>query len=317
MYVEHELESLRENFPFLTEPVEVFKDEFQALGVQAYLLGLSANQKGLSVFSSAADFHSFPTTRAYFELIERYAVLSSLTNSEDGSSGSWVFSKSSGVAAHTQRSLAEKSALFELMERDRVLRYWFLQIQPTLVHATRGDVPASFLKEYDFFSFSFPCLEKESGVEVVGSFAFPFEPKNPFFYGFGAADSLEQALQKSKREAFQRFGFLYGEEIPEQLPELSLSPHYQQEYYLTRQGQNAISRWIFGESEFLGHGFIEKAALSEKNIQFEDLTPLSLQQKVFVVRAHSSDALRLTFGQGHPDVRFLNGPSQLWIHPIA
>jgi hypothetical protein len=320
MHFNGELEQLKQGYPFLSAEIEVFSTRFDALGVQSYLMGLSAEQDGLAVFSSAMSFESYPLRNAYFELLERYVALANVNANKDISlplQQDWVYSKTSGVAAHTDLFAAQQSAFLELGERDRILRYWFLQRQPKLLFKNPDWLPTDFLSQYEFSIYSFPASHGGNDVEVIGVFAFPLKQSLPFFFGFGAGRFRKQALEKAKREAFQRFGFLYGESIPVTLPEFATNAQFHQEYYLTGKGQTLVWQWLTGQSLLKNHCRIDVPEFSEADVNYLSLTPLSVEGKAHVVKATAENALSLTFGKGHPLITVLDGASQVLVHPIA
>ena len=119
------------------------------------LVGLSStDREGVEALGSAADPDGPPEQRAYFELLERIAVLDAARRREavwtrldvDGKPlgvqptgtlfpnsplpNRWRYARSNGVAAHHSWHAACSAAARELAERDRVLRAWLGDVAP-------------------------------------------------------------------------------------------------------------------------------------------------------------------------------------------
>src|SRR5699024_10783813 len=106
---------------------------------------------------------------------------------------------------------AQKAAALELIERDRILRSWYGGPSPqatSLPHSIPlGELP----RHYRIETYRFPKADSE--IEVGAVFGFPTHPEAPFFCGFGASHSLEEALRHAFREGLQRMAFLWGEPV--------------------------------------------------------------------------------------------------------
>lgn len=294
---------------------EPFIERLQIAQLTLHLIGLTAEGKKGSVVASAVSTEEFPWGRAYFELLERVAIVeSSLGDAEDPqrTQGFWSFSRSNGVAAHTELELAKASARYELIERNQILRSWFGQITPQLFSSSPAGDLHSLSQYYEFESYDF-------GASVVGIFGFPRTREYPLVQGYGARECLESSVRHATAELLQRLGFLWGESVPDRIPEFSPSADFHLEYFLTQEGENRLRRWLSGEHA----GLFNVYQLNDECEApfFEDLTPQSLKASLYVVRAHSNHLMPLTFGMGNPFLDPIEKiPEELrplLVHPIA
>lgn len=317
---------------------EPFEQVVEVAGVELFLVGLVASREdGGDVVGSAAEPGSFAVARAYFELLERCAVLDALEKNVStyslldaagnrigdaneqrvfpatSESDPWAYSKSNGVAAGPDWQSACRSARAELVERHAVLISWYGLAQPSKLHVVADTTFAALGELYDVETYAFPAADES--LDVFGVFGFPKAPTSPLIIGFGAGLDRAEAALRAQRECLQRLAFLWGEAIPDEEPAFNKSPDYHQEYFLWPAMHERLRNW-------LGGGHLGRATLrpSESGASeahyFVDLTPTHLEHTAFrVAKAMATYELPLVFGRGHPlfDVR----DERLLVHPIA
>ncbi len=308
---------------------------------QIHLAGLSAvDRTGQCVVGSAGQLAGSPLARAYFELIERMAVVEAMNKKNEtfeildvrnevvsnarntevflqsSDEQNWRYARSNGVAVGVGWDDSSSRARLELAERDRVLRSWFGEFTPERVELSLGMVPGSLDQHYEFetYLFTSPNAYREA-VTVVGIFGFPKQQSAPLVFGFGARLALQDALTTAACECLQRLGFLWGEAIPADFPSFAPTPDFHQEYYLHPPNQAQLRAWLRGAHTRFA-GILLDSPPSEGITYFVNLTPESLRSKLVVVKALPAGELPLTFGRGHPRLRRAP-PDPLAIHPIA
>jgi len=308
---------------------------------QIHLAGLSTvDRAGQCVCGSAGQLAGSPLTRAYYELIERTAVIEAmgrahkefeihnaeceivgaLCNQEiflqSSDDKHWRYARSNGVAVGLNWQDATRRAGLELAERDRILRSWYGEFTPQKVELYSGLVPRSLDLHYEFETYLFALANSPCELPTVaGIFGFPRQDTAPLVFGFGARYGLQEALAAAACECLQRLGFLWGEAIPQDLPPFAPTPDFHQEYYLHPPHQIQLRAWLSGEhAKFAG---VLTESSPEKGVPyFVDLTPNALRNELVVVKALPASELQLTFGRGHPRLRRAP-PEPLAIHPIA
>lgn len=319
---------------------DVFEECVKIGGLSLYLFGLVAHGKeNEQVTGSAVDLYHYPKERAFFELVERAATLDAIRSKRRFSSirkglqqsrvadelfpvsddpKKWVYSKSNGIAIHTDFSKACSSAELELIERDRILRSWYGETLPSVKGgASCFEWQSSLSKYYDFQAYFFldSSHDVKLGPHVAGVFGFPKNKKNfPFIHGFGACTTQSGALTHASGECLQRLGFLYGEEAPTDLSEYHPSAELHLNYVLMHQGEEAIQEWLAG-SYYRPHEVQRSKKLQQ--ILLFDLTPQNLKGKVSLIKAVSDQHIPLVFGRGHPRYKSIPLNSGQFIHPIA
>lgn len=269
-----ELTALSEKFPLPSgwRTPELFSEDLSVEGAGTIaLIGLTvSHSNGSEIFSSAAQWNTRDTIRAYFELLERTHLINALQSSRErfvmrDSNGSvlseisredlfpqspapelWVYSKSNGVAAHHRWSNACRSAEAELIERDSVLASWFGHTVPERLPRT-GSALSPLQTDYEIESYRFAVFGDGSKFEVVGSFGFPKKMGLPRFLGFAAASDLDAAFAKSENEALQNYGFLFGSPIAEEPVAFAPTPEYHQDYFSTASGIAELRAWLSGD----------------------------------------------------------------------
>lgn len=295
------------------EKVEIGSLEFEILAMQA------THPEFGEVGGSSAVIGGAPQTAEY-ELLERMCVVANLKGNaikqypiRDAISGkvvrkiefNQVFNgtvsedflpaKSNGVAIHSTWPMACESACFELVERHMLLSSWIGRIAPKEIELAETSyfhklVDLYLPRAYSFGSQKVSTYEK--AVYTAGIYLKPQDDKNPLIYAFGSAFTLEEALQKAEREGLQRLGFIWGEEIPSEIPEFSPNPYYHQEYYLFPKNHNIIESW------FKGVFFVPQSKQLREILpmEFADITNSDVSPYL-VAKAISNDALPLFFGK--------------------
>ena len=319
---------------------EVIIQETQVGREKINVVGIAAAKGKEEAFQgatgSAAAIEHSPVDRAYYELLERIAILEAINTPRptfplldpygrkagelaceevfpESKNALYSFSKSNGVALGRDFADAAQRARFELVERDRILRHWFLQRAPKRLD--NCDIAISGLDEhYEFAGYEFPAHAQDNApeVSVVGFFAFPKTAQRAFLYGLGAAESQLSAVEKARQEILQVAGFLWEEEVETALPEFSPTAAFHQDYYLFCKRAQALRDWLEGRSTETRASF----DLLTTPAGWVDLTPEFLKSGLKVVKRIDSTRLPLVFGKRHPNVRAELSES-LWIHPIS
>lgn len=331
------LRRLKEELPLAPHwgPIEPFVESVEVDGLLLHSVGLhAASDRGADATGSAATRTEPPMERAYFELLERTAILDAMSREREVSViddlgkqlGSarrdlvfpetpcpeqWRYSLSNGVAAARTIERATKAARAELVERDSVLRSWFGGKAPTR-HAPRSLTDWCPRNTYDVEIYSFENDGPSAELVVAGVFAFPRCAETPLVYGLGAARDLDQAIQRAGGECQQRLAFLWGEALPAEVPAFAPTASYHQELYLWPASHTRLRAWLCGEH---AHGAPLVAKPSRASSRFVDLTPEHLISRAWVVKALPQSEFQLTFGRGHPDVP--PALQRYGVHPIA
>lgn len=320
------------------EPVE---DAIDAGGQWVERAGLAARREGCGeATGSAAAIGRSPLDRAYFELLERVSILDAMRVRsrrwplldaggtvageakteelfpESDAPDEWRYARSNGVAFHSTFEQARDHALWELAERDRVLRSWYGGAAPV-----RTDLPGEETlpspDAHDWRGYVLPdarptCWTATVRVAVV--VGFPRRPSVPLAIGFGARPRAVAALSAAAREAVQRVAFLWDEAVPEQPAMGPPSPALHLDWYLCPSNHGRIHDWLAGEhARFGGASHLPEGVSAPL---FADLTPHSLRGRAFVIKAMSSDVVPLTFGFG-PEELSGHLPHELKIHPVS
>lgn len=328
-------EAVSDSFPLSQKwrKPQVFSDKLVLGDLEISMLGISAEgvEKG-GVSASAASLQGPPLHRAWFELVERSAILDffSAMPSEvtifqvGGTSERWpadkVFgeetqtsrlSKSNGVASHTEKLEACASAYRELLERDQVLRTW-------LGWQELKSIDCSFTARtqlQELFVFTTIEFYKSPQTTVLGIFGIPKDrSKHPFICGFGSAASLAIAAHKAESELLQRLAFLWGEELPSTTPERAPTALFHQEWSLCPQGIDTIKKWLERRMPRMAAPR-ESTPPSLEQTYFIDMTPSHLVGRGVVVKAYHPDLVPLYFGEFPKSVGDVL--PELAIHPIA
>lgn len=325
--------------------LEVFQEDFQLGALHLEIIGLSIELKdGDEVVASAVGEPGLQFERALFELIERITLISLSKTAKSGtqfhwvgtheSSGEkkvfsnseifpqsyqpekWIYSVTSGASAHKNFQLAATSARNELIERDRVLRSWFGEVQPILLEHVSSQNLYPFTSEFEIRFYTF-------GEGVVGVFGFPILKDRPVLMGFGRSDDQDLAIQHAFREAIQRQVFLWEEPLRIECPQFRPHVDFHLDYYLQTNSCTRIKRWLDGHHDSIKSLVsVEEFHPIQESIWFVDLTPASLNSKIKILKAISTQRIPLTFGLGNPKLQFSQSLTELTgfdicVHPIA
>jgi ribosomal protein S12 methylthiotransferase accessory factor YcaO len=340
------LDDLRRRYPLPAswEPPEPFFETL-ALGESVlHLAGLAtASLRGERPTGSAASASdpNEATARAYFELVERTALLDAAAEAPreldlldrrqrrigriagaeafpiSPAPERWRPSRSNGVAAHGTWEAACDGAWAELVERDRVLRSWYgeLAFAPAAASLQAGAVPPGLAPLTTWSARVLPAapgvLGDDLTVAVVAGF--PKSDDVPLTIGFGAARNAEGATRAAAAEAVQRLGFLLGESIPETAPEPSPTPDYHQEFFLHAGAHPLLRAWLDEVGETPPRACASFAP--DRDTGFVDVTPPALRGRLWVAKAVCARAEPLVFGEPPPHRAGVRGDRK--VHPIA
>lgn len=327
---------------------DVFRDELNLPGLRIRMIGLVSNRDDSqeATASAVSGDGEDPILRAYFELLERTSLLElggirpqragttvPVLNGEGQvidhvpiaevspwhrGELSWQYSRSNGVAAHVSFEEAARASRLELIERDRVLRYWYSGKRPEPLSLEQGSF-AALDANYQVEAYRF---SGDADVEVVGVFCFPRSGEVPatplgprWACGFGAGGTLTEAKGRALRETFQRLAFLWDSTgLPEDdVPDSGVTPDFHMDFFESPANLRRLRDWLEQGRGALG----EVSAKGDGAVRYADITPTSLRGKAFVLRAISESMIPLTFGIGNPVVRACSAPGPDWVHPIA
>jgi hypothetical protein len=323
-----------------SEPA-VVEDTIVADGVRIHRAGLSSvSPGGEEVTSSAAEAGTSPAERCRFELLERVCTMEALRAPplfceledaagelvgfcpgaeafpESDEPARWRYARSNGVALHAGWSSACSRAMWELCERDRVLRAWYGETVPERLTEAACASVLTTARSFSFRAYAFPEPEGgrwSRGVHVAGVFGFPRRPGVPLVYGYGARDDLASAVEAAEREALQLLAFLWGEDIPAEVPQVAPTPLYHLERFLCPKSHDLLLRWLEGDHVRHRAGR-RQIAPTDDRVAFVDLTPSWLGGGLRVAKAISCDAAPLAFGEAPFSAHL---PPELRSHPIA
>jgi hypothetical protein len=325
----------------------VVEDVVVADGVALRRAGLSSTGPGgEEVTGAAVEAVGSPIDRSYFELLERVSTLESLRERrssyalmtmdgerlgdraaedvfpESDDPARWRYARSNGVALHSDWRSASLRALWELAERDRVLRAWYGETRPERLEFSPGSTPLDGARSYDWRAYGFPETEQTQfsrGVQVVGVFGFPVREGMPLVCGYGARPEIRDALDAAVREAMQLLGFLWGEPPLDRLPDPAPTALYHLELFQSPDHHDVLRRWLEnGHERFLSARELLASRKDDSSHMarpaFVDLTPAWLVGGLRVAKAVCDAAMPLAFG----DVPFTaHLPPELRVHPIA
>lgn len=341
-----DLRRLREDFPLGEAWSELppFEDAVTVAGVAIGRAGLMARDgRGREMTGSAAEVDSIPAaaTRAYFELVERVSTVEAMDGGErcwpvvasDGAvTGQlegraifpesdepevWQYARSNGIAFHTDLDAARDRAMWELIERDRVLRSWYGLIPPERTELP-SVFPGALHSMLDWHAYVLPDPDPTSWaaeVRVAVVVGFPRAGDVPLVLGFGARPRAQAAFEAASGEALQRLAFLWDETIPRARPAPAPNPRSHLEWYLYPEHHRLLRSWLDGQHHRFGRDW--RGSRSSAGVpSFVDLTPSTLRGRGHVIQARSPDVIPLTFGVGPPE---LSGhlPEALKMHPVA
>jgi hypothetical protein len=323
---------------------EVIEDLIVADAVAIRRSGLSTiATDGEEVCGSAAQIAGSALPRAWFELLERVSTLEAIRDRrpsydllnaggeridtwsdaevfpESPAPTTWRYARSNGVALHRDWKTACQRALWELAERDRVLRAWYGATRPERIDLAVGLTPFARTTSYEWRAYTFPLVEDRARsssfsrkTEVVGVFGFPTVGDCPLVLGFAGRDDRSAAVDAALGEATQQLGFLWGEPIADEAPApMPTAMHHLDAYQV--KGRHAVLQHWLEE----GHGRFWSAPSSDghsdESVGFVDLTPSWLEGDLRVAKAVCRGALPMIFG---PSPFSAHMPPDLALHPI-
>lgn len=231
------------------------------------------------------------------------------------------YTTSSGVAAHTDYNLAIQNALFELIERDAIMRNWYERKPPYRVNIAH--LPFHIQKRCDFWK----CKGRSVYILDMGSKYLPVieviivSPKYPCFVcGAAASFNAEDAALKAMQEAeFSLYSLL--KETPQNIkPEEVHTPIDHGRLYSTSDYIYNIE-WLWTRNEM-------ETTLPVANYSYDELLKLlnpividmSIDDIVKVTRIISKVCLPINFGYqnngaNHPVMNDLNVDSRSMVLP--
>jgi hypothetical protein len=318
--------------------VETIDESIDIDGVALRRAGISAkSSRGHVVTGSAAEFDRTALRRAEYELIERASLFDAMFGEPksrvvrrlDGTPcrivshddlfltseepERWQPSRSNGVALGPDWSSACRSAMLELVERDRLLRSWAGEGVPVRVDLENPLL--SRFASYDWQTFRVTLDDGWSDtIEVAIVLGFPRHAGAPLVRGSGADETIERAAARAARECLQGLAFLWGEEIPSEPPAPSPTPLYHLDHFLWSGAHALLREWLSGKHSGLAAGKLRSR--DDPSVKWVDLTPVDMQGRLCVAQARCEAALPLFFGEGPAWWRSAM-PRAMWAHPIA
>lgn len=311
----------------------------QTIGdLDIYYCGLKATHPKFGEALGADANVGSPGNGAWFELLERMSILEargrafyeqrdlnfekshvlsgeSVFPTAKGQEDEFRYSLSNGVAIHSTWEDACRAACLELVERHLVLQSWVGGDAPKKVKSIGYSSELSKLssvytvERYEFGSAKTDCYSER--ISAAMTVLRPNTAENPLVFAFGAAFSLEEALQKSEKEVIQRLVFLWGEELPKALPPFAPNQIYHQEFFLYPGSQDKFEAWLQGEYRD-GAKRVEDRRIE---VSFANLSVFS-SKPYFVAKAISKNAIPLVFGRWR-EQPFTNLADERLIHPVA
>ncbi len=323
---------------------ELLTDTVRADGVELRRAGISSRgPSGEELTGAAVEADGSPVERGCFELLERVSTVLAMGSAvssyelltadgepagrlppsrvfpESDAPSRWRYARSNGVALHASWRQATERALWELAERDRILRSWYGETRAVRIDFDVDDTPLGASRSYEWLAYSFPEPPSATfgrSVDVVGLFGMPASPTLPLISGYGARPDRAAALDAAAREALQALGFLWDEPVIEAPPPVEPTPMYHLEYFQWSGHRDRLRQWLeVGHTE-RGGGPADrpKATAAPTPVAFIDLTPAWLGGGLRVAKAVCDSAAPLVFGDG-PFCAHL--PSDLRTHPIG
>lgn len=321
-------------------PPEVLADAIVVDGLPLHRAGIAATSPwGEEITGSAAGSSDAAFRRGWFELLERASTVDAIRagdavplRSRDGISQGviaatdlfpesdeperWRYARSSGVALHATWTEACNRALWELVERDRILRSWCGELTPRLLAWDPGASVVAPTSSYDWEAHAFDVPEPArfgAGSSTVGVFGFPRRAGVPLVVGYAARPSVDEALLAAVDEASQLLAFLWGEELPAARPALGPTAMHHLEHLLWPESARSLRAWLGGQHTRWRAGPTSPVPDAPAEVSFADLTPTWLDGGLRVAKAVCAAALPLAFGDA-PFTGHL--PPELRAHPV-
>lgn len=320
---------------------ERFEEAVQVGGVLVHTCGFAIrHESGVLVTGSAAAIGEAPMARAYFELLERAAIVEcdlsgeiamplydlerrqqatcakSLAFPRSAQPELWVYAKSNGAATQTTWEDACRAAACELVERDVVLRSWYGQLPVERLRDAPLQSAAVFAEHYDVDAYllgTSTVVGLEGDVKTVAVVAVPRNPAaHPLALGTGAGSTLREAVSKAEQECVQKIGFLWGQPLEDGEVPFTPTAEFHLDYFLRPRHHRLIAEWLAGRVA------TDRAVapLPPRRCAFVDLTPTHLRGSIYVVKACCPDTLPLIFGRATMPP-FSSAAPDRQIHPIA
>lgn len=324
-------------------------DTIVADGVTLHRAGVASTAPhGEEITGSAAGPRADVVKRGWFELLERVATLEALraprrwlVHSRSGDpAGSrdhaalfpesddparWRFARSSGVALHASWGAACERARWELVERDRVTRSWYGEIDPRSLAFDVKETPLGGCLSYVWEAYLFDddgSASWSAGVHAVGVVGFPRRAELPLVVGWGARGDVQAALGAAIVEASQMLAFLWGEALPDTPPPPGPTAMHHLEALIAPGTATRLRAWLDGEHRRWSSSkrvratpaSIPEGPRGDAPVTFVDLTPAWLGGGLRVAKAVCDAAMPLAFGEA-PWAAHL--PRELRCHPIA
>jgi hypothetical protein len=214
---------------------------------------------------------------------------------------------------HCSLTNAINSAGFELLERDRFLRFWYGRQAPRRLPASIIHWPGVLAEKFDLAAYHFgDDNDLKQGLAVVGIFGFPRAADLPLLLGWGARAHLKEACEKAMDEVYQRLAFLIEEPLLSELPSVRASPTFHLDYYHCPHSWSYLKQWLLGALDPME---VPSLAPQWSDLQFVQLMA-DANQNIHLIKALSDHALKLTFGSDYrPFDQSLTPP--IPAHPIA
>jgi hypothetical protein len=307
-----ELGALSAEYPLphgWSQPV-VMADTIAIGDVRVERTGITAQSRsGREVTGSAATVGTSPLARAWFELLERAAVIDAAVDDSDDATPRRRASRSNGVAIQRSWQAACRAACHELVERDRVLRSWLGELALEEVEV------AGLQRRFPTHEWRASLIAPGSDdIEVAIVVGFPRSTEHPLTRGFAARTSAAAAIEAASHEAIQCLAFLWGEAVPDAAPPLAPTAMFHLDHYLYPPHHDTLRGWLDGAH--LRHDVrTTRPGARAATVTFEDLAPSDWRSPLAVARATSPDALDLVFGEP-PAIWAESLPPALHVHPI-
>lgn len=295
---------------------ESLAEEVRTEGASGYIVGFSAiHASGQEVWgSSFSPRKDDAIAKAKAELAERM-VVATQTPAPSAEAGS-VFARSNGWAAHPSAERARQAAFLELLERHRVLYFWYSGTIPQQIPGrllSSAGVPEQLRQRISLYRF--PANDSH---EVCMAVVQPAPSSGPRFViqGFAASPSLEQAAAKATREALQRWIFLYDENPDPNGRDLPPSALYQQEFGISAEGQKLFQDWMKGNFPRSCPPF--SLSLDENRASYAQFHTQLENESLHVFQCKHPNAIPLVFGpKPKALLSWIPDHSSRWIQPIA
>jgi|GEM_PF-3032844 len=235
-----------------------------------------------------------------------------------------AWSNSSGVAAYTNTSMAFEKAIFELIERDALMRNWFSRISPLKV--PRGLLNVHLQKRLSYWGergYDMYVLVMPSEFATVIQVVFTSGKYPCFVSGAAASLSFDEAVKKAYEEAEYSLASKINYSNDEILdPNKVYSPNDHGEFYSNPKYITNIE-WLWSGN------YVNKLPTIKQSIEQIKiiLNPITVDlsnddSSIKVVRVFSERLVPINFGFGndyfsHRSIEYFNPISLEWPHYFA